>query len=112
MGEEQKSARFQELRQRQQENRLVEAEQAELAALIRELEAGEAAYLTPATERLRREREAREAQNHALEKLILRKVGLLRRLRTFLDEARAERRAIASELATVLAGGPGSETEK
>src|SRR5436309_9210890 len=57
MWEEQKAARFQQLRQRQRESVLTEAEQAELALLVEELDAAEATYLTAATERLRQERE-------------------------------------------------------
>ncbi len=80
MWEKQKQSRFQQLRQRQAENVLTEAEQAELALLTQELEAAEAAYLTPATERLRQEREALESQNRALEVLALRKEALVSRL--------------------------------
>lgn len=46
MWEEQKSSRFQQLRQQQQERVLTEAKQAELALLLQELEAMEATYLT------------------------------------------------------------------
>src|SRR5207245_1296952 len=56
MGNGQRSSRFQELRQRQREGVLTEAEQAELKLLVQELEAAEATYLTPATERLRQQR--------------------------------------------------------
>jgi hypothetical protein len=79
--EEQKRSRFQQLRQRQREGGLTEAEQAELTLLVQELEAAEAAYLAPATARIRREREALEAQNRALECLTLGKEALVRRLR-------------------------------
>jgi hypothetical protein len=110
MWDEQKSGRFQELRQRQ--GALTEAEQAELALLFQELESGEAAYLTPAAERLRQEREALEARNRTLEALASRKEALVRRLRDFLAEAQAERRAIETELAAVLAGSRGSRTDE
>ncbi len=112
MWEEQKSARFEQLRQRQREGVITEAEQAELALLVQEIEAAEVAYLTPAAERLRQEREAVETQNRALEALALRKEALVRRLRDFLAEAQAERRAIASELAAVLAGSRGGDTDQ
>ena len=112
MWEEQKSSRFQELRERQQKSTLTEAEQAELAILVQELEAAEAGYLTPATQRLRQERENLETQNRTLEVLAHRKEALLLRLRDFLAEAQAERRAIECELATVLAPGRGSETDE
>lgn len=111
MWEEQKRSRFQELRQRQQEGGLSEAEQNELALLVLELEAGEAAYLTPATQRMKEERESLEEQNQSLEALVRRKEDLARRLRDFLTEAQAERRAIERELTAVLAGGRGSHTD-
>jgi len=58
---------------------------------MHELEADEAGYLTPATERLRQGRETLEAQNHALEALGRRKEMLALHLRDFLAEAQAER---------------------
>lgn len=81
MWEEQKRIRFQQLRQRQGMSALAEAEQAELAFLTQELEAAEAACLTPATERLRQEREILETQNRNLEILALRKEALVQRIR-------------------------------
>ncbi len=81
MWEEQKRERFRQLRLHQENNALTPAEEQELAALIEEIEAGEAAYLTPATERLRQEQEALEGQNRALEVLARRKEELVRRLR-------------------------------
>jgi hypothetical protein len=111
MWQEQMRARFQQLRQRQLENTLTEAEEAELTILLEELEAAEAADLAPAVEQLRQEREAIEAQNRSLENLVHRKEALASRLRTVLVEAQAERRAIESELATVLAGSQGSTTD-
>jgi hypothetical protein len=112
MWEAQKRERFQQLRQRQRESGLTEAEQAELGRLVQELEAAEATYLTPATERLRQERETLEAQNRTLEVLARRKETLVLRLRHFLAEAQAERRAIQCELAAVLAGSHGPETDE
>ena len=93
MWDEQKGVRFQQLRRRQDEQRLSEAEQTELARLTQELEAAEGAYLGPATERLRQEREKIELQNRGLEKLVRRKEALVLRLRNFLTEAQSERRA-------------------
>lgn len=106
MWDEQQRARFESLRFRQQP--LSEAELAELARLTNELEAAEAEYLRPATERLRSEREVVEAQNRALEALSRRKSDLVARLRDVLQTAREERRAIDGELAAVLAGGHGA----
>jgi hypothetical protein len=111
MWEEHKSLRVQQLRQRQGEGVLTEAEQAELALLVQELEAAEATYLTPATERLRQERETVEAQNRTLEVLAHRKELLVQRLRAFLAEAQAERLAIESEVAAALAESRGSQTD-
>jgi hypothetical protein len=108
MWDEQMSRRFQQLRQRQQENGLNEAEQAELASLVKELEVAEAAYLTLATRQLRQERQTLEGQNRRLENLVHRKETLARRLHDFLAEAQAERRAIESELTAVLTGGRSS----
>ncbi len=50
-----KSQRFQGLRNRELEGDLTEAEQADLAALVRELEDLEAALLAPALQRLRQD---------------------------------------------------------
>ncbi len=103
MWDEQKRSRFEQLRQHRETSVRPEAEQAELALLTQELEAAEAGYLTPATERLRQEREALESQNRALETLARRKQALVQRLHDFLAETQAERRAIDGELAAVLA---------
>lgn len=105
MGQEQMGSRLDQLRRRQGEGALTEAERSELALLTEELETAEASYLTPATERIRREREAVEAQNRALDALALRKEALVRRLHDFLAEAQAERRAIDGELAAALEAG-------
>jgi hypothetical protein len=112
MWEGQRRSRFQQLRQRQQDNVLTDAERVELALLVQELEAAEANYLNPATEKLRQERGALETQNRALAVLAVRKEALVIRLRDFLAEAQAERRAIDCELAAVLAGSQGSETDE
>jgi hypothetical protein len=113
MWDEHKRSRFQQLSQQEHGcGGLTEAEQVELACLTQEIEAMEASYLAPAKERIRRERESLEAQNHTLQVLTWRKEALLLRLRDFLAEAQAERRAIETELATVLAGGQGAETDE
>ena len=105
MWDEQKRSRFQQLRQRQVEDALTQAEQAELALLVRELETAEASYLTAATQRLREERDHIEAQNRTLEALALRREALAGRLGDFLAKAKEERHAIDRELATVLENG-------
>jgi hypothetical protein len=112
MQQEQKGARFEQMRQQQREHQLTDAERAELALLTRELEAAEATYLTPAAERLRQERETLETQNRTLEALANRKEALVRRLREFLSETQSERRRIEGELAAVLAGSRGSQTDE
>jgi hypothetical protein len=94
MGQEEKHSRFQELRQRQREQTLTETEQAELQLFTQALEAAEAVYLTPATERLRQERKTVEAQNRTLEALAGRQEALVVRLHPFAAEARAEHREI------------------
>jgi hypothetical protein len=109
MWEEHKRNRFQQLRQREID--LTDAERSELALLIQELEAAEAANLAPATERLRQEREAIETQNRKLEGLTRRRETLVLRLSQFLGEARAEREAIDRELAAVLTGSAGPEQQ-
>jgi hypothetical protein len=102
MWNEQKRSRFRHLQQCQQEQALSKADEIELALLVKELEAAEAAYLAPATEQLHQEREAIEAQNRRMEALVHRQENLERRLREFLNDAQAERQAIKRELASVL----------
>jgi hypothetical protein len=77
MWSEEKRRRFQELRRDELERELTPEEEGELSALIRELEEAEAAYLRPANERLRRERERIEAQNRTLQETIKRKQALI-----------------------------------
>jgi hypothetical protein len=109
MWEERKRERLQQLRERQ--SALNEAERDELAGLLKELEDAEAAYLGPATDHLRAEREIVEKQNRTLELLVRRRENLLHRLGDFLAEAKAERRAIERELDAVLAEAPPGETK-
>ncbi len=72
-----KRARFETLRQRDEEEVLTEAEQSELARMVAEIEEAEAAYLAPAAERLRAERAQIAAKNAALQELIRRKEALV-----------------------------------
>ncbi len=62
--------RLNALRAAERQGTLTEAEHTELAVLTQELDALEAASLTPATARVRQEREALEAQNRQLEALL------------------------------------------
>lgn len=99
---EQKRSRLEALRQRASEQALTAREQTELAVLIQEIEAAEAAYLRPATAKLRHERERLEAQNHALLALAQRKQDLVEKLRATLVEAATERRKIDAELSHII----------
>jgi len=97
-----KRARFESLRQREEEGTLTEAEQAELAQMIEEVERAEAAYLRPATERLRADRAEFTRQNGALQGVLQRKEALVRRLEQTLAEARTERDALEEEVNRIL----------
>ena len=76
-----KQARFNALRELERQGSSTDAEKAELAALTQELDALEATYLGPATERIRRERQALEAQNQRLEELLREREDYLARVR-------------------------------
>ena len=65
-----RQTRLNALRATERQGTLTEAERAALAALTQQLDACEAVYLTPATARVRQEREALEAQNRQLEALL------------------------------------------
>jgi len=65
--DEQNRQRFQDLRRRELAGALSAAEQAELAHMIEELEAMEAAYLTPAIARRRGETAQLQAEAEKLE---------------------------------------------
>jgi hypothetical protein len=106
MTNDQQHSRIEKLREMQFQGLLTEVEQAELKRLIQEIEAVEAAYLAPATDRVRQERVAIELQNRSLEALVRRKESLVTKLRNFLAEAQAERRMIAREFAAVMGGAP------
>ena len=111
MWDEQKRRRFELLRQRESASVIADAERSELESLVEELQSAEATYLTPATERLREERQELDTQNRALEALARRRETLARHLRDVLAEAQAERRAIQGELAALLVGGPGARRD-
>ncbi len=65
------------------------------------------AALTAAARRMREEREASEARNREIERLVARRTALAEQLDAALTAARVERRAIDAELAAVLAGSVG-----
>lgn len=112
MWSEQKRLRFQELRKGQETGALTCDEETELSMLTCELDAAEECYLAAAVQRLRLEREAVDSQTHTLAELAARKESLVRRLRDFLAEAKAERQAIEGELAAVLSGNRGPQTDE
>lgn len=104
MEDEQKRARFQWLRQREEAGTLTPSEQVELAELIHEIESAEAAALRPSVEREEAECLSLEAQNAALAALVQRQENLVHRLQRVLAEAKAERHAIEEEKARILGG--------
>ena len=102
MWNEEQQQRFQALRTRERQQALNPMEQAELARMIQELEAEEAAYLRPATERIRQESLRLEEQNKALQVLVRRKERLARRLEHVLVLSASEREKINSEVTAIL----------
>jgi chromosome segregation ATPase len=95
---ETKRQRFQDLRRRELDGSLDDAERTELAGLIQELEDWEAATLAPAIERLQsknldlREEAARlDAQKEQLTDLLRRKTEYLARARAMVKELERER---------------------
>lgn len=102
MWDDQKRERFNALRE--PERRLSATEQAELTALVKELEEMEDAYLKPATERLRRENALTQKQNAELDRLIERKDALVKRLRQVLADRqdRSQRRCCMSPRIRVM----------
>jgi ATPase subunit of ABC transporter with duplicated ATPase domains len=105
MWDEGKRARFQALRQGEDEGTLTQPEQAELAVLIQEVESDEMATLQASARREEAECLRLEAQNAALEALIRREERVLSRLKRVLAEANAERHAIEEEKARILSDG-------
>jgi hypothetical protein len=93
MWDEVKQARFNALRMAERQGTLTEAEGVELLALTQELDVLEAAYLHPATERVRQEREALGEQNSKLEELLREQQDYLAAIRTLVAdlEVRARR---------------------
>jgi D-serine dehydratase len=102
MWSDEQKQRFQHLGTRDREQKLTEGEKTELAGMIKELEEEEAAYLRPATERLKQQNTQRAKQNEALKTLVEREKRLNRYLRKVLRKVDSERNAIATELATII----------
>jgi hypothetical protein len=105
-----KSKRFQELRRREDAGTLTPAEVAELTGLIQVIDDMEAAYLGPATERLRREHEAIEVQNQALLAFLSRGEAVVTQLESVLAKLEAERQALDEERARVVTEPTGPAT--
>jgi hypothetical protein len=97
-------ARFEQLREQEENGTLNAAERTELTAMVGEIESTEAAQLGPAMERLEAECAQVEAQNAALQRLVSRKKALIRKLEQILAETKAEENAIQQELGRVLSG--------
>jgi hypothetical protein len=98
-----KSQRFQYLRGRELDGELTEAEQAELAGLIRELEDLEASRLAPALERLRQENVGLELEASRLAQQERELTELLRQKEAYLARARAMVTELESERVDLLA---------
>ena len=111
MWDERKRQRFEALRQREDAGVLADSERSELESLVQELQSAEAAYLVPATERLREERRELDGQNRTLEALARRREVLAQHLREVLAEAQAEQHAIQGELAALLVDSRGSQRD-
>lgn len=94
--------RFHVLQQREDDGSLLPSEREELRAFVQQIEDAEAAYLRPATERIRLQRLRSEDQNRALEALIRRKARLAQRLERVLEFSEAERNRINSEVNLIL----------
>ena len=78
--------RFDALRAAERQGTLTEAKGVELLALMQELDILEAAYLHPATERVRQEREALGEQNNKLEALLREQQDYLAEIRTLVAD--------------------------
>lgn len=75
-----------------------------MAALAASLLQSESEALSTSIQTAREKSDAVERQNRSLERLVHRKRALIERLEVVLSEARSERRALDSELASVLSG--------
>jgi hypothetical protein len=105
-----KRTRFRELRRREDEGALSPEEQDELSLLIQEIEDAEAAYLGPATERLRREHEAIEAQNESMHAFLSRGEALVAQLESLLTTLEEERQALDEARARMASQPASAET--
>ena len=99
---EQQRQRFRTLQQGEEDGILSLPEQAELQTYVQQIEAEEAVYLRPATERIRQERLQIEEQNQALQAVMRRKERLARRLERMLALSASEREKINAQVKAIL----------
>ncbi len=95
--------RFQELRNRELRQELTTPEKTELARMIHELEAEEAAYLRPANQRLDAKIRRTQEQNRILKNLARRQQTIIRRMERLLADSQKEQQSIDREVKRVLA---------
>jgi hypothetical protein len=105
--------RLDALRLREARGILTEAERAELEALFAVLDAEETEVLRPALERiqgrqaeLQREKEQLEAEAAQLERVVREQEQLLVEARSFLDQMRTRRAALAAEFQRITGRAP------
>ena len=98
-------ARFNDLRDRNDSGEtLSPSEPAEIAHFARRLEAAEAAYLAPATERLQQENIASAGRIEAAERLAVLEERFATRLEQTVSELRREREFLRGERQRIWAG--------
>src|SRR2546423_5716096 len=112
MWDEERHARFQALRTANRQGSLSEADRAELAGLIRELEDEEAAYLRPASQRLEEEARQLEAHTAPLREILKREKRLAARLERELSAAQKEQDSLRDEKAQIVAAGKALRTSR
>jgi hypothetical protein len=95
-------SRFRELQARSDSGAITDSEQEELDSFIHAIELDEAAYLRPATERIKAERAEVEDQNEVLRALLRRQERLAHRLERILEKSRTEQDAIKTKLSGIL----------
>lgn len=108
-----KSRRFQELREVEAQTILTDAERAELYQLLDDLDADEADDLRPAMERaqartgdLAAEKEQLDAQAAALARIVAEQQGLLAEATTYLQELRDKSAALAEDYRRLMGHDP------
>lgn len=102
MWNEEQKQHFQALRSRERQHTLNTTEKAELAGMIQELEAEEAAYLLPANQRLDEKIRRTKEQNRILKSLVRRQQTLIRRMERQLAKSQQEQQSIDREVQRIL----------